>query len=165
MHGNSEIMKKASLGRVTPFIQAACNHYGILQLRWTCYDLSPRFAYRTSVSVEVGERKRQGFRKFKRDSKACHKTASDSKFTTSYVLLLQLAHRCAGITHSDCSKSADIQTVEYNFICRGRYISPFTNATCMICHEILPLRPSTLAWQPVASRTTSPLRPQYGSSS
>jgi hypothetical protein len=34
----------------------------------------------------------------------------------------------------------------------------------MICHERLPLRSSTLARQPVASRTTASTLPRHGSS-
>jgi hypothetical protein len=50
------------------------------------------------------------------------------------------------------------------FYCRGRYKSRSERHYCMICHERLPLRSSTLARQPVASRTTASTLPRHGSS-
>jgi hypothetical protein len=85
----------------------------------------------------------------------------NSKFSTTSLLLLQLAHRVAGITPPGLLSTGSEYVCLAVLCCRGRYIS--VQQQTPLLHDLSRnLAPSTLtlAHQPVTPRTTVPTRSQ-----
>jgi len=98
----------------------------VRRLQVLMFDLpSPIFAYGLARNLA---RERRKDPKVKRDSLGFQNQPPNQISKRSSLLLLQLAHRRAGYTHSDCAPYTNTETVTYTFIAAGG-TNPVLNAT------------------------------------